>query len=61
MEMISVWQGRKYWYVNGKRVNEIHITHGNVSTTNLDLGLPGVLEVLGVLRIENGVAYIEGY
>lgn len=61
MATIKIRQGRKYWYVDGLRVQEVHITNGNVSSINLKGTIPHSLEVFGRLRVENNVAYIEGY
>lgn len=61
METIRVRQGRKYWYVNERRVSEVYITHANVSSINSAANVPVAFEILGRLRVENGVAYVEGY
>ena len=69
METLKIRQGRKYWYVGSVntdnaydvRVREIHITHGNISTRNNPGDVPNSFECFGRLRVEDGVAYIEGY
>jgi len=61
VEIIRIRQGRTYWYVNERRVSEIYITHANVSSVNTAANVPVAFEILGRLRVENGVAYVEGY